>query len=57
MKAPNIRQIGLEVCPHGANIYQKVEIFDIFWAEFSPLSLDWREISHRQADLRAPRRG
>jgi len=32
-----------------------VEIFDIFGAGFPPVSTDWREILHRQADPGARR--
>jgi len=54
MKAPNIRQIGVEVRPceylfYFANIYQKVGNFDILGAAYPPWCTDWHEISQRQS--------
>jgi len=40
-------EIGQGSRPYGATLYQKVEIFDIFWAAFPP---PWGEILHSQAD-------
>ena len=48
-------EIGRGVRPCEATLYQKVEIFDIFWAAFLPPCGDWGEIFHSQADPRARR--
>jgi len=48
-------EIGQGSHPSGAILYQKVEIFDIFWAAFPLPCSDCGEILHWQADPRAPR--